>query len=233
MTLTFSEPIDFPPLLIQVSDLVGIDLYLFLRAVLDVRIDGESVTLMVWPAGSFSADDTWATMDLTVHPLIAPEHSVTVSYDNVFARDAERLFIDGAGNPLEFFSDEAVTNNSIQTWFVYEEWSGPQLVLSPSTDATVTEGESLQYDLSLSARPLFAVTVNVIPFPDSALAVSPSTITIEPDNWDQPHTVTLTAKHDPDTLNFWERVAFRLVGEDVDPKGEVIRIVIEDDDGPA
>ena len=230
VTLTFSETIGFPPLLIQVSDLVGVDPYLFLRAVLDVRIDGELVTTIVWPAGSFSADDTWATMDLTVDPLIAPEHSVTVSYDNVFARDAARLFIDGAGNALEFFSDEAVTNNSIQTWFVYEEWSGPQLVLNPSTDATVTEGESLQYDLSLSAKPEFAVTVHVIPFPDSALALSPSAITIEPDNWDQPHTVNLTAKHDPDTLNFWERVAFRLIGEDVDPRGEVIRIVIEDDD---
>ena len=229
VTLTFSEEISFPPLLIQISDLVNIDPFLFVRAVLDVYVDGELVDAYPNVSGS-TASEAWSTMGLTVLPEIGQEQTVTVSYDNVFARDAVGLFIDNAGNALEFFSDETVTNNSSQEAESSGESSSPKLVLSPSTDAIVTEGDSLQYDLSLSSQPEFAVTVHVVPFPDSALEVSPSSITIEPGNWDQPQTVTLTAIHDDDVLNFWERVTFKPVGEDVDPESRFVRVVIKDDD---
>ena len=233
VTLTFSEAVSLPPLLTQISELLDIDHYLFIRAVLDVYVDGESAAWYPNSSSTSSSPDTWTEMDFSVFPEINQDQSVTVSYDNVFARDAARLFIDAAGNALEFFSDETVTNNSTLIAVDYIESSSPKLVLSPSTDAKVTEGESLQYDLSLSSRPESTVTVYLIAFPNSALTVGPLIITIEPDNWDQPHTVTLTAKHDSDALNFWERVTFRPVGDDVSPNTQFVRVVIEDDDEPS
>ena len=197
LELTFSESIGPPELLRTVAGLVKLDLDYFYGAVMDVEVNGERTYVK-------SAEISVSEMEIPLDATVGSGAVVRVAYDNIFARDAVGLFVDGGGNALQTFSWQSVTNGSTAS----AESVGaqePRLVIS-TVGLTVTEGgDAATYTVKLSAAPSGDETVYIEAENDpyGKLTLSPETLTFTTENWNSPQTVSVSGSRDDDEINYW------------------------------
>ena len=220
VVLTFSERITVPALLRSIVRLVNVGLARFFIAVVGVTVDGDEVI-------PFTAGISWTNLIMTLGTPVTRGQEVAVAYDNIFARDAVGIFIDEAGNALQNFPSQTVTNRSTVA-DSGEEDTTPDLTLS-ATELTVTEGETATYTVALGSQPTANVTV-AIASSSSKLSVSPENLSFTTENWNDAQTVTLAADQDDDALNYWVRVTHTASGGGYDASVANVYVVIDDDE---
>ena len=220
VVLTFSERITVPELLRSIVRIVRVGLARFFIAVVGVTVDGDEVI-------PFTAGISWTNLIFTLREPVTRGQAVTVAYDNIFARDAVGIFIDEAGNALQNFPSRPVTNRSTVA-DSEEEDDTPELKLSPK-ELSVTEGETAACTVALGSLPTAAVTV-AISSSSSKLSVSPENLSFTTENWNDPQTVTLTARQDDDDLNYWVSVSHTAGGGGYNSASANVYVVIQDDD---
>ena len=208
ITVTFSEPVVVSPFVSLVQEHRRFfEISYFLRAVLDVTVDGHRDVLEI----TTNLSGNTLNISLTTPPIAAGQ-SVRLSYDNVFARNGA-IYVDTAGNALEFFSDMNVQNNSTVA-------SAPSFTAGPvfSVEAlTLDEGGSGTLTAKLTSPPPGEVTVYLYMWPPNVGSVTgpgsppPTNTASEPDwlltfdetTWNTPQTLTVTAGSDADSLDAW------------------------------
>ena len=218
--VTFSEDTTVPALLRSISTMVNVALDRFYIAVVGVTVDDDEVV----PTAASLAD---TTLTMTLGSAVTQSQEVEVAYNNIFARDAVGLFIDGAGNALHPFSSQDVTNNST----VADADAGddpPALTLS-HTELEITEGATFDYTVVLGSEPTADVTVTVTSS-STKLSASSTTLTFTTGDWETAQTVRLTANQDDDELNYWVSVAHTASGGGYDSSAANLYVVIDDDD---
>ncbi len=197
LEVTFSENIGPPALLSTVAGLADITLDAFYGAVMDVKVDGD-LTYVKYAQLS----DNELVMELEI--LVARDAEVKVEYNNVFAKDAVGLFEDDAGNALQNFTWQDVTNDSTvsaESADVLES----TLVIS-TTKLKVTEGgDAATYTVKLAEEPTSSVTVDIRSETDpyDKLTLSPEYLIFTTENWDTAQTVSVSGSADDDEINYW------------------------------
>ncbi len=220
LTVAFSEYTTVPALLRTISTLVNVALDDFFIAVVSVTVDGDRAV----PSAAGLSD---STLTMTLDPAVTMSQEVEVAYDNIFARDAVGIFIDAAGNDLLNFSSRSVTNQSTAA-DADEEDPPPDLTLS-RTELDITEGATATYTVVLGSEPSADVTVTLVSSTNK-LSASPGGLLFTADDWDTAQTVTLSADHDDDELNYWARVSHAASGGGYDASSTDLYVVIDDDD---
>ena len=218
--VTFSEETTVPALLRSISTMVNVALDRFYIAVVGVTVDEDEVV----PTAASLAD---TTLTMTLGSAVTQSQEVEVAYDNIFARNAVGLFIDGAGNALHPFSPRDVTNNST----VADAQAGddpPALTLS-HTEFEITEGATVDYTVVLGSEPSADVTVTITSS-SSKLSSNSTTLTFTTGDWETAQSVTLTANQDDDELNYWVSVAHTASGGGYDSSTANLYVVLDDDD---
>ena len=192
--LTFSENVQLEPSLHTLSAFAGIDVSVYLRALIDVYVDGHR-------AHTHGAVISGKELTLAMDSEITQGQSVEIAYDDVFARDVPGVIVDHADNPLAHFSNQSVTNASTQPADADANWP----VIS-AYSLTIPEGRNGTYTVALGIQPSADVTVSLSIAPATHLTSSHQTLTFTTDNWSTPQTVTLTAGTDDDSFNFWQEI---------------------------
>ena len=192
LTITFSEPLTVPALIRQLIDAYNMDIGIFLRAMLTVTVDGHTNHAVT---SSLSGDT--GTLRLET-PHVGSGQTVTVAFNNPFAVSGRGLFVDEAGNVLENFGPQTVTNNATAP----AAELGEMPVVS-TLHLALDEGQSGSYTVKLPSQPDTDTTVSVIAYPSFAIEASPASLTFTPENWDTPQTVTVTAHQDDDDIDAW------------------------------
>ena len=197
LELTFSENIGPPALLRTVAELVDVDLDAFYGAVMDVEVAGE-LTYVKY------ADISDNELVIELEILVASGATVRVAYDNIFATDAVGLFVDDAGNALQTFSWQNVTNESTVSAESADVLEA-SLVIS-ATKLRVTEGgDAATYTVKLAEQPTSNVTVDITSESDpfDKLSLSPEYLVFTTENWDTAQTVSVSGSADDDEINYW------------------------------
>ena len=192
--ITFSENVQVRPDLQTLSSFAGVDVGVYLRALIDVFVDDHR-------AHTHGAAISGKELTLTMDTAITQGQDVEVAYDDVFARDVPGVIVDHAGNPLEHFSSQMVANESTLPADADANWP----VISAYSLA-VAEGQTGTYTVALGAQPDEDVTVSLTISPATHLTADAETLTFTPANWSTPQTVTLTASTDADDVNFWQEI---------------------------
>ena len=151
-----------------------------------------------------------------------PGSPVIDAGDNLLAVDAEGLPI-----TVDQRGRNRVVNAIVDIGAV-EFHATPQLVLTPETARDMVEGESQEFDVSLTSEPLEQVTVTVDKLPGGSedISVDVSMLVFDASNWNAPRTVTVTADHDTDRDN--EAAVFALSSSVTDTV--YINVFAKDDD---
>ena len=218
--VTFSEDTTVPALLRSISTMVNVALDRFFIAVVGVTVDDDEVV----PTAANLAD---TTLTMTLGSAVTQSQEVEVAYDNIFARDAVGLFIDGAGNALHPFSSRDVTNHSTVADAQARD-DPPDLTLS-QTQLEITEGATFDYTVVLGSEPSADVTVTITSS-SSKLSANSTTLTFTTDDWETAQSVRLTANQDDDELNYWVSVAHTASGGGYDSSSANLYVIIDDDD---
>ena len=192
--ITFSENVQVRPDLQTLSSFAGVDVGVYLRALIDVFVDDHR-------AHTHGAAISGKELTLTLDTAITQGQDVEVAYDDLFARDVPGVVVDHAGNPLEHFSSQTVANESTLPANADANWP----VIS-AYSLTVAEGQTGTYTVALGAQPDQDVTISLSISPSTHLSASAETLTFTPTNWATPQTVTLTAGTDSDDINFWQEI---------------------------
>ncbi len=219
--ITFSEDISLPALVTDIATEYHIPLSAFYKAVMSVSVDGHDNLFT-------TATLSGATLTLRITtPTVKAGQEVKVAYNNVFARYEGAQFVDAAGNAMENFDYQTVTNAAA---FPNDGSFVPGAVLS-HTETTLVEGDSTTYTVVLPSQPSGDVTVNLINLNSALLSVSPGVLEFTQENWSTPQTVTLTAQQDHDEYDGWTVVGNNRADASAAVTYDVIfRIVVEDDD---
>ena len=102
-----------------------------------------------------------------------------------------------AGEPLNTDVNPPICDRST---FAEDKPTGRPAVTSSPSVLTVNEGSSATYSVRLDTAPSSTVTVRVSGNSGSDLTVSPASLTFTPGNWNNPRTVTVTARQDVDAV---------------------------------
>ena len=194
VTLTFSENVHVRPDVRTLSSFTGTVLSSYPRVLIDIFVDGHR-------AYTHGPSISGAEMVIKMDTFIRPGQRVTVSHDDVFARDLPGILVDDDENALMHFDEQAVSNRSTLS----ADAQGLLPVLS-AYSLTVAEGGAGSYTVVLSSQPDGDVVVALSISPSGHLTASAEKLTFTPENWDSPQTVTLTAGTDDDALNFWQEI---------------------------
>ena len=192
--LEFTENVHVRSDLRTVGMFTGVDASTYLRALIDVLVDGHR-------AHTHDAEISGVELTLVMDSPIRSGQEVNVAYDDVFARDLPGLLVDADGNPLVHFGPQVVTNNSTMVDDGDEQWP-----LLSAYSLTIAEGGTAAYTVTLGSQPDQEVTVSLSISPSSGLTASPASLTFTPDNWAGRQTVDLTAEADDDSLNAWHEI---------------------------
>ena len=192
--LTFSENVHVRPDVRTLSSFTGVALSSYPRVLIDIFVDGHR-------AYTHAPAMSGAEMVIKMDTFIRPGQRVTVSHDDVFARDLPGILVDDDGNALMHFDERVVSNRSTLS----EEAQGLLPVLS-AYSLTIAEGETGSYSVVLASQPDGDVAVDLSISPSGHLTASAEKLTFTPENWDSPQTVTLTAGTDDDDLNSWQEI---------------------------
>ena len=194
VTLTFSENIHVRPDLRTLSSFSGVALSSYPRVLIDIFVDGHR-------AYTHGPAISGAQMAIKMDTFIRPGQRVTVSHDDVFARDLPGILVDDDGNELAHFDERAVSNRS-----TLSEDAQELLPVLSAYSLTIAEGGTGSYSVVLDSQPDGNVEVALSISPSGHLAADAEELTFTPENWDSPQTVTLTAGTDDDDLNFWQEI---------------------------
>ncbi len=192
--LTFSENIHVRPDVRTLSAFTGVALSSYPRVLIDTFVDGHR-------AYTHGPTISGAEMVIKMDTFIRPGQRVTVSHDDVFARDLPGILVDDDGNALMHFDERVVSNRSTLSADTQE--------LLPALSAyslTIAEGGTGSYSVVLGAQPDGNVEVDLSISPSGHLTANVEKLTFTPENWDSPQTVTLTAGTDDDALNSWHEI---------------------------
>ena len=192
--LTFSENVHVRPDVRTLSAFTGVALSSYPRVLIDIFVDGHR-------AYTHGPAISGAEMVIKMDTFIRPGQRVTVSHDDVFARDLPGILVDDDGNALMHFEEQTVANRSTLSADAQE-----LLPVLSAYSLTVAEGGTGSYSVALGSQPDEDVEVSLSISPSGHLTASAEKLTFTPENWDSPQTVTLTAGTDDDTLNFWQEI---------------------------
>ena len=226
-TVTFSEDIMLSPFVQLVSEYTKFAHHYFIRAVLDVTIDGRRDVLD--RSRAFISGRT-LQLQVTTPPLVATGQVVRVSYDNVFARHADGVFQDAAGNKVPYFTSQVVQNRSTVA-------SADPVPAGPVYDVAtlaLDEGQTATYTVKLPSQPTQTETVYLYVEPLNVGQVNPTQMTFTIDNWDDPQTATLTLNDDADSIDAWAILTGHIGAPPANPprKTTYIQLVVTDQDEP-
>ncbi len=129
------------------------------------------------------------------------DQQVTVSHDDVFARDLPGILVDDDGNALMHFDEQVVSNRSTLSADAQE-----LLPVLSACSLTIPGGGTGSYSVALGSQPDGDAVVTLRISPSDHLTASAEQLTFTPQNSDSPQTVTLTAGMDDDDLNFWREI---------------------------
>ncbi len=214
LTITFSEDVDVSSSLRTLSTFAGVDVGVYLQVLLDVFADDHRMH-------TSGAEVSGTGLTLTLDSPLTQGQTVTVAYDNIFTGDLQGLLVDDAGNALDEFSAQSVTNNS--------SLADADGLIWPSLSAhslTVAEGGTATYTVALASQPDEDVTVSLAVVPGTHLSTDVTSLTFTRDNWDTAQTVTLTSASDVGGQNFWQEIIHTSDSEDF-VSGHV-KVLIED-----
>ena len=194
VTLTFSENVHVRPDVRTLSAFTGVALSSYPRVLIDIFVDGHR-------AYTHGPVISGTEMSIKMDTFIRSGQQVTVSHDDVFARDLPGILVDDDGNALMHFDERVVSNRSTLSADAQE-----LLPVLSTYSLTIAEGGTGSYSVALGSQPDGDVVVDAFD-----LAVRPSDgqrgkLTFTPENWDSPQTVTLTAGTDDDALNSWQEI---------------------------
>ena len=94
--------------------------------------------------------------------------------------------------------DDVTTANEVVVAVPDDDTAG--VTIAP-TALTIAEGDQDTYTVVLTSRPANHMTITPTSGDEDVATVSPETLTFAPDNWNQPQTITLAAKHDDDAYD--------------------------------
>ncbi len=194
VALTFSESVHVRPDIRTLSAFSGVALSSYPRILIDVFVDGHR-------AYTHGPTFSGAEMVIKMDTFIRPGQQVTVSHDDVFARDLPGILVDDDGNALMHFDEQAVSNLSTLSADASE-----LLPVLSAYSLTIAEGGTGSYSVALGSQPDENVVVKLSISPTGHLTASAQELTFTPENWGSPQTVTLTAGTDDDDLNFWQEI---------------------------
>ena len=194
VTITFSEDVDVSDNMRTLSGFAGVDVAVYLQVLMDVFADGHRMHAV-------NAEISGAKLDLYMDTAITEGQEVTVSYDNLFKDSLPAILLDGAGNSLDSFSAQPVTNNSGVAEYTDALWP----VLS-SHGLIIPEGGSGSYTVALDSEPEEDATVTLSINPSGRLTASPSELTFTTENWATPQAVTLNGVEDSDSHDSWHEI---------------------------
>ena len=192
--LTFSENVHVRPDVRTLSSFTGVALSSYARVLIDIFVDGH----LAYTHGPTISS---AEMAIKMDTFIRPGQQVTVSHDDVFARDLPGILVDDDGNALEHFDEREVANHS-----TFSADAQELLPVLSAYSLTIAEGETGSYTVALGSQPGGDIVVTLSISPSGHLTANPGKLTFTPENWDSPQTVTLTAGTDDDDLNFWQEI---------------------------
>ena len=250
--ITFSEDVTTNPLVNFVYEYVNdpneiYELSYFVRAVLDVTIDGHRDLL------DEDSELSGKKLELVLEsPAIAMGQQVRISYNNVFAVSAGGLFVDLSGNALATFGDMMVVNRSTITPAVTfppgPVWDIPGQTAEGWQSLTLDEGSSGTFTVKLASEPSQEETVYMYmwpprlgtlvgpngPPPEDTISNPDALLTFDAGTWDTPQTLMVTIDEDEDALDAWG-IVYGYVGP---PQPIPLRIItsahllMKDDDPP-
>ena len=194
VTLTFSENVHVRRDVRTLSSFSGVALSSYPRVLIDIFVDGHR-------AYTHGPTISGAEMVIKMDTFIRSGQQVTVSHDDVFARNVPGILVDDDGNALMHFDARAVYNCSTLN-------ADPQELLPvlSAYSLTVAEGGTGSYSVVLDSQPEEDVVVNLSISPSGHLTASAQELTFTRENWESPQTVMLTAGTDDDDLNFWQEI---------------------------
>ncbi len=141
------------------------------------------------------------SLTFNLDTAITEGQAVTVSYDNLFKDSLPAILLDEAGNSLDSFSAQPVTNNS-----EVAEYTGALWPVLSSHGLTIPEGGSGSYTVALDSEPGEDATVTLSIKLSGRLTASPGELTFTTENWATPQTVTLTAAEDRESHDSWHEI---------------------------
>ncbi len=194
VTLAFSESVHVRPDVRTLSSFLGVALSSYPRVLIDIFVDGHR-------AYTHGPTISGSEMVIKMDTFIRPGQRVTVSQDDVFARDLPGILVDDDGNALMHFDEQVVSNRSTLGAEAQE--------LLPALSAyslTVAEGGTGSYTVVLGSQPDGDVVVTLSISPSGHMTASAEQLTFTSEDWDSPKMVTLTAGTDDDALNFWQEI---------------------------
>lgn len=188
-----------------------------------------------------SADTSEATVG-TDSAILTPQNWNTGVDVNVIAFDD--VFVDGSHSvPIllsinDADSDDAYDDVPDQSFLIEtEDDDEPGFILNQSS-LSVSEIGTTEFTILLTSAPLSDVVINVSSSDIGEVVVSPSQVTITPDNWGEFHTVTVSGATD-DIVDGTKDVVLRLTVDDessndeFDPLADqLIDVVVSDADIP-
>ena len=98
------------------------------------------------------------------------------------------------------------------------------------TALTINEGDENTYTVVLNTRPAANVTITPTSGDEDLATLSPATLTFAPDNWSQPQTITLVAKHDDDAYDASTTITHTVSGYDHVTTAAAVQAAVNDDD---
>ena len=194
VTLAFSENVHVRSDVRTLGSFLGVAMSSYPRVLIDIFVDGHR-------AYTHGPTISGSEMVIKMDTFIRPGQRVTVSHDDVFARDLPGILVDDDGNALMHFDEQAVSNRSTLSADVQE-----LLPVLSTYSLTIAEGETGSYSVLLGSQPDEDVVVILSISPSGHLTASAETLTFTPENWETPQTVVLTAGTDDDGLNFWQEI---------------------------
>ena len=194
VNLTFSENVHVRPDVRTLSAFTGVALSSYPRVLIDIFVDGHR-------AYTHGPTISGAEIAIKMDTFIRPGLEVTVSHDDVFARDLPGILVDDDGNTLLHFDEHVVANRSTLSADAQE-----LLPMLSAYSLTIAEGGTGSYSVVLDSQPDEDVEVTLSISPSGHLTASAEKLTFTPENWDSPQTITLAAETDDDALNSWQEI---------------------------
>ena len=151
---------------------------------------------------------------------------VTVADDNVMNDDSTAINITHSASGGGYDNLTAVLAVSI----IDDDVPGLKLT---TTNATVTEGQTVTWDVTLNTEPVggdVTVAVSAAGTDSDAISVTGSPLTFNAENYRKPQTVTVMAREDPDLVGASAEVTHVASGADYAGISFTVPVTVNDDD---
>ena len=215
--VTFSEKIAVSSLVSTLTDRYQVSVGMILKDLFTVTVDGRDNVLIT---SSYSGSVLTLRLET---PSARIGQEVKVAYNNIFAQEPGGALTDSAGNAVENFDLQAVTNASVAGGTPNY---GAQAVLDKAT-FSICEGDTGTYKISLPSQPDGSLGIGTLFSPYDVIYPTPEYISFNQDNWDTPRTINVETVVDKDDYTNWAIVYHRIDGHDTAQTYEkLVRILV-------